>query len=176
MIKTTKIITPIGEMTAAATDEGICLLEFSDNKVLSSDYENIVLLFKASVKKGRNRHLRQLKKELKEYFTGKRKEFSVPIVVPGTEFQKSVWSTLLNIPYGTTMSYQEQAHILKNPGSVRAVAHANSMNRIAIIIPCHRVIGSDGKLVGYGGGLERKKWLINHERKHSFKPSDLVLF
>ena len=176
MIKTTKINTPLGEMTAAATDEGICLLEFSDNKVLSSDYENIVLLFKTSIKEGRNRHLRQLKKELKEYFTGKRKEFSVPIVVPGTEFQKSVWSTLLNIPYGTTMSYQEQAHILKNPGSVRAVAHANSMNRIAIIIPCHRVIGSDGKLVGYGGGLERKKWLINHERKHSGKPSDLVLF
>ncbi len=176
MIKTTKINTPLGEMIAGATNEGVCLLEFNDRGILPSELKNLAKLFDTDIREGRNKYFRLLKKELKEYFSGKRKEFLVPLVIPGTEFQKSVWKVLQNIPYGTTMSYQEQANILKNPGSVRAVAHANGMNRIAIIIPCHRVIGSDGKLVGYGGGLEKKKWLLNHERKYSGKPSDLELF
>lgn len=163
-------------MIAGATSDGICLLEFSNNKKLSHDYRSIAGHLNTSVREGRNKHFRQLKKELKEYFAGKRKEFSVPLVIPGTEFQKSVWKVLQDIPYGTTKSYQQQADILKNPGSVRAVAHANGMNRIAIIVPCHRVIGSDGRLVGYGGGLDRKRWLINHEKEHSGKSTDLELF
>jgi AraC family transcriptional regulator of adaptative response/methylated-DNA-[protein]-cysteine methyltransferase len=117
-----------------------------------------------------------LKRQLKEYFKGKRKEFSLQMLTPGTEFQRSVWKELRKIPYGSTMSYQEQADLLKNPLSVRAVAQANGANRLAIIIPCHRVIGSDGHLVGYGGGLERKKWLLDHEKKFSGKPVDLNLF
>jgi AraC family transcriptional regulator of adaptative response/methylated-DNA-[protein]-cysteine methyltransferase len=176
MIKTTHIITPLGEMIAGATKDGICLLEFNDRQSLSEEFKDLTGLFGSEIREGRNKHLRQLKKELKEYFSGKRKEFSVHLVTPGSEFQMSVWKILQEIPFGQTRSYQEQAEILKNPGSARAVAHANATNRIAIIIPCHRVIGSDGKLVGYGGGLERKKWLLNHERKHSGKPSELELF
>jgi AraC family transcriptional regulator of adaptative response/methylated-DNA-[protein]-cysteine methyltransferase len=176
MIKTTKITTPLGEMIAAATGDGICFLAFGDNQDLHSELKVLAELLDTDIKEGRHKYLRQVKKELKEYFTGKRKEFSVSLVTPGSEFQKAVWNVLLNIPYGTIISYQQQADILKNPGSVRAVAHANGMNRIAVIIPCHRVIGSDGKLVGYGGGLDRKRWLINHEKKHSGKSTDLELF
>lgn len=176
MIKTTKIITPIGEMIAGATKDGLCLLEFSDRQTPLPEFKVLEKFFGSEIKEGRHKYLRQSKKELKEYFSGKRKEFSVPLVTPGSEFQKSVWNILRKIPYGTTISYQKQADILKNPGSVRAVAQADGSNRIAIIIPCHRVIGSDGKLVGYGGGLERKKWLLNHEKKHSGKPSEQELF
>lgn len=163
-------------MTAGAVKEGVCLLEFSDRKSISSEYDELASLLKTSIEEGSNRHLRILKKQIKEYFGGKRKEFTVKIVTPGTEFQKEVWEELLKIPYGTTTTYLDQAAAIKNPGSVRAVAHANATNRISIVIPCHRVIGSDGHLVGYGGGLERKKWLIDHERKFSGKPVDLDLF
>ncbi len=91
-------------------------------------------------------------------------------------FQQAVWKELQKIPFGTTRSYLEQAKSLNNPKSVRAVANANGTNRIAIVIPCHRVIGSDGSLIGYGGGLERKRWLIEHEKKYSGKPVEGILF
>jgi AraC family transcriptional regulator of adaptative response/methylated-DNA-[protein]-cysteine methyltransferase len=176
MIKTTIIETPLGEMAAAATKEGICLLEFSDRLKLSTEFEDLAWIFNTTMEPGNNKHIRMLKKQLKEYFKGKRKEFSLSLVTPGTEFQQTVWNTLKKIPYGTTISYLEQAKSMNNPGAVRAVASANGSNRIAVIIPCHRVIGSDGNLVGYGGGLERKKWLINHEKKHSGQPVDGTLF
>ena len=175
-IKTTKIETPLGEMIAGASPEGICLLEFTEGRILTADYENLTRLLNTAVKEGSNRHIRKLKKQLKEYFKGKRKEFSLPFVIRGTEFQKAVWNELLKIPFGSTISYLEQAEALNKPGAVRAVAQANAMNRIAIIIPCHRVIGSDGSLVGYGGGLKRKKWLIDHEKKYSGKALELDLF
>ena len=129
-----------------------------------------------AVEEGENRHLEELRDQLNEYFSGSRKEFTVPLVTPGTEFQQRVWKELLKIPYGTTRSYQEQANALNSPDSVRAVANANGTNRISIIIPCHRVIGSDGRLTGYGGGLKRKKWLLDHEKKHSGKAVDMLLF
>ena len=129
-----------------------------------------------SIEEGENEHLTALRKQLDEYFSGNRKEFNIPLVTPGTDFQKAVWKELLEIPYGTTRSYQEQADALNRPDSVRAVANANGMNRISIIIPCHRVIGSDGSLTGYGGGLKRKKWLLDHEKKYSGKAVDLLLF
>jgi len=176
MIKKTIIETPIGEMVAGATKDGICLLEFSDRKTLSTQMEEIAGLHETTIIEGSNRHLRMLKRQLKEYFKGKRMEFSLHLLTPGTEFQQAVWKELLKIPYGSTRTYQEQADLLKNPLSVRAVAQANGANRLAIIIPCHRVIGSDGHLVGYGGGLERKKWLLDHEKKFSGKPVDLNLF
>jgi AraC family transcriptional regulator, regulatory protein of adaptative response / methylated-DNA-[protein]-cysteine methyltransferase len=176
MIKSAKIETPIGIMVAGATKEGLCLLEFSDRQSLQSQKDEIAGILETTFDEGSNKYIRMLKKQLKEYFKGKRKEFTIPLITPGTEFQQAVWKELLKIPYGETRTYQEQADLLKNPGSVRAVAHANGSNRIAIIIPCHRVIGSDGHLVGYGGGLERKKWLIDHEKKHSGKPVDLNLF
>ncbi|MCO6496305.1 MAG: methylated-DNA--[protein]-cysteine S-methyltransferase [Chitinophagaceae bacterium] len=104
-------------------------------------------------------------KQLDEYFAGKRTVFTIPIQAEGTEFQQSVWKELLKIPYGKTVSYMQIARRLKNPGSIRAVGSANGRNPISIIIPCHRVIGSNGSLTGYGGGIWRKKWLLEHENK-----------
>jgi AraC family transcriptional regulator of adaptative response/methylated-DNA-[protein]-cysteine methyltransferase len=176
MIKTTKIETPLGEMIAGATDEGLCLLEFHDRKILTSEYKDLARLLETTIEEGENKHLKNLRKQLKEYFEGKRKEFTVPLVIAGTEFQKTVWMELQNIKFGFTRSYQEQADALDSPDSVRAVANANGMNRISILIPCHRVIGSDGRLVGYGGGLKRKKWLLDHEKKYSGQAVDLYLF
>ena len=98
------------------------------------------------------------------------------MITPGSEFQQSVWKELQNIKYGETRSYLEQSIVLKKPESIRAIANANGMNRIAIVIPCHRVIGADGRLVGYGGGLHRKKWLLDHEKKYSGQAVELSLF
>src|ERR1035437_490482 len=176
MIKITKIETPLGEMVAGATDDGVCLLEFNDRKMLPTEYKDLIRLLKTTFEDGENKHLKTLKKQLKEYFDGRRKEFTVPLVTPGSEFQRAVWKELQNIRFGSTCSYQEQAIALKKPDSVRAVANANGMNRISIVVPCHRVIGSDGRLTGYGGGLKRKKWLLDHEKKYSGKAVDLSLF
>ena len=176
MIKLTKLDTPLGEMIAGATKEGICLLEFNDRKILPAEYKDLERLLKTQMEDGENKHLKSLKKQLKEYFDGKRKEFTIPLVTPGSEFQQAVWKELQNIPFGSTRNYQEQAIALRRPDSVRAVANANGQNRIAIVIPCHRVIGADGRLTGYGGGLKRKKWLLDHEKKHSGQPVDLSLF
>jgi AraC family transcriptional regulator of adaptative response/methylated-DNA-[protein]-cysteine methyltransferase len=176
MIKTIKIETPLGEMVAGSTDEGICLLEFIDRRMLPTEYKDLTRLLGTIIGKGENIHLESLRNQLDEYFNGKLKEFTIPLVTPGTDFQQAVWKELLEIPYGTTRSYQEQANALRRSDSVRAVANANGMNRISIIIPCHRVIGSDGRLTGYGGGLKRKRWLLDHEKKYSGKAVDLLLF
>jgi AraC family transcriptional regulator, regulatory protein of adaptative response / methylated-DNA-[protein]-cysteine methyltransferase len=176
MITTTKIETELGIMIAGAVDEGICLLEFSDRKMLNTEYKDLSRYFETFIQEGENRHFQTLIKQLKEYFEGSRQEFSVPLVTPGTDFQQAVWKELMNIPYGATRSYQEQSVALGKPDSIRAVANANGMNRISLIIPCHRVIGSDGHLTGYGGGLKRKRWLLDHEKKHSGKAVDLTLF
>lgn len=176
MIKITKIETPLGEMVAGAIRAGICLLEFSDRENLSAEYEELEKLLETKVKSGRSWHTWLLKRQLNEYFRGKRKEFTLKLVTPGTEFQQAVWQGLTKIPYGDTISYHEQAAALNNTNATRAVAQANASNRIAIVIPCHRVIGADGSLVGYGGGLERKRWLLIHERKNSGKPGEFNLF
>lgn len=176
MIKTAKIETPIGEMIAGATEKGLCLLEFTNRRMLPTEYKDLKRLLKTEIEEGENIHIKTVRKQLKEYFDGKRKEFTVPLVTPGSEFQLQVWKELQNIKFGLTRSYQEQSIALNSPDSVRAVANANGMNRISILIPCHRVIGSDGRLVGYGGGLERKKWLLDHEKKYSGQSVDLSLF
>jgi len=176
MIKLSKIETPLGEMVAGATRDGICLLEFSGRENLSVEYEELAKLLETTVRSGRSWHTWLLKRQLNEYFKGKRKEFTLKLVTPGTEFQQAVWKGLQKIPYGDTISYHEQAAALNNINATRAVAQANASNRIAIVIPCHRVIGADGTLVGYGGGLERKRWLLIHERKNSGKPGELNLF
>ena len=159
--------TVLGPMFVCATDLGICLLEFTDRKMLETEFKDLRKRLKAAIVPGRNSHIQQLKKELKGYFAGKRLEFSVALDPQGTDFQKQVWEELIKIPYGETRSYKQQAARLKNVKAVRAVAHANGMNKIAIVIPCHRVIGSDGSLTGYAGGLPRKKWLLEHETKNS---------
>ncbi len=176
MIKAVKISTPAGEMIAAASGEGVCLLEFHEGALSPEECRiSAGLPGDEKIKEGNNRHLRLLRKQLAEYFKGKRKEFTVPLVIRGTQFQSEVWKALQQIPYGQTISYRRQTEILKMPGSARAVARADSKNRIAIIIPCHRVIGSDGQLVGYAAGLKIKEWLLNHEKKFSGKPVELTL-
>jgi len=176
VIKTTKIETPLGDMIAGATDEGVCLLEFCDRKSLPTEYKDLANLLSTTLEDGKNSHLNSLHMQLTEYFEGKRKKFTLSLVTPGSKFQQEVWKELLNIPFGSTRSYHDQAAALMKPDSVRAVANANGMNRISIIVPCHRVIGSDGHLTGYGGGLKRKKWLLDHELKYSGKEFDLSLF
>ncbi len=159
----TRVPTPIGLMLAGATEKGICLLDFADRRALRTELNNLKKLLKAEIMTGSNKHLEELNKQLKEYFNGQRREFSVPLVLPGTSFQQNAWSCLQAIPYGTTRSYKEQAQMIGRPNAIRAVARANSENRISIIVPCHRVIGEDGKLTGYGGGLWRKQYLLNLE-------------
>ncbi|WP_367174811.1 bifunctional transcriptional activator/DNA repair enzyme AdaA [uncultured Chryseobacterium sp.] len=159
-----RIETPLGTMVACADENGICMLEFSDRKALPTELKEISKHFNANIIQGENKHFKTLQKELAEYFEGKRIQFNVPLSPVGTEFQKNVWEVLRKIPYGTTRSYQEQANILGNPKAVRAVANANGLNKISIIIPCHRVIGSDGKLTGYGGGIWRKQKLLELEK------------
>jgi AraC family transcriptional regulator of adaptative response/methylated-DNA-[protein]-cysteine methyltransferase len=176
MITITRIETELGPMVAGAVDEGLCLLEFCDRSIIEKEFSYLERYLKTNIREGESSLFILLRKQLKDYFDGSGKEFSVPLVTPGTPFQQSVWRELRNIPYGTTRTYLEQSVALGKPESVRAVANANGMNRISIIIPCHRVIGSDGQLTGYGGGLKRKQWLLDHEKRYSGKAIDLSLF
>ena len=159
-----RIETPLGTMIACAIENGICMLEFSDRKALPTELKEISKHFDANIVQGENPHFKTLEKELEEYFEGKLKDFTVPLAPVGTDFQKKVWEILRTIPYGTTRTYQQQADILGNPKAVRAVANANGLNKISIIIPCHRVIGSNGTLTGYGGGIWRKQKLLELEK------------
>ncbi|MCK4943898.1 MAG: methylated-DNA--[protein]-cysteine S-methyltransferase [Candidatus Aminicenantes bacterium] len=166
IITITRILSPLGPLIAGATREGICLLEFADRRMVETQLERLKKSLKAELIPGTNKYFKPLNKQITEYFNEKRKEFTIPLVLAGTAFQEKVWSVLRTIPYGSTRSYKEQAEIVGDPKAVRAVARANGDNRIAIIIPCHRVIGANGKLVGYGGGLWRKKYLLNLESKN----------
>ena len=154
-------------MYACATDIGVCLLDYTDRRMLETEFKDLCKRLNAVILPGENPFLSQVQEEIKEYFDGKRKSFDVPLHTPGTEFQNSVWRKLQDIPYGSTRSYKEQAMAIGNPKAIRAVASANGANRISIIIPCHRVIGTDGSLVGYGGGLHRKKWLLDFEKANA---------
>ena len=153
----------LGPMLAGANDDGICLLEFIDRRMLETQIIRLRQLFNAEFVPGDNKYFEDLNMQIQEYFSGKRKNFDLPLLLKGTSFQEAVWKELLTIPYGVTRSYQEQAEHVGNIHAVRAVAKANGDNRIAIIIPCHRVIGKNGKLTGYGGGLWRKQFLLDHE-------------
>ncbi|KOY84287.1 XRE family transcriptional regulator [bacterium 336/3] len=159
-----RIETPLGTMLACATNQGICLLEFTDRKMLETELKSIAKLLNATIIQGNNKHFELLEKQLNEYFAGERKIFDIPLHTLGTDFQNKVWTALQNIPYGQIKSYKEQAITIGSSESVRAVAKANGMNRISILIPCHRVIGSNGQLIGYGGGLWRKKYLLDLEK------------
>jgi len=171
IISTIDISTPLGPMIAGATTEGICFLEFNDRIRLEKEFLDLKKLLNAVMKPGRNEHLNQLETELAEYFEGKRKTFSVPLHTPGNDFSRAVWQSLQQIPYGTTCTYKEQADQMNNPKAIRAIASTNGRNRLAIIIPCHRVIGSNGSMTGYAGGIDKKKWLLKFERSHSEVPA-----
>ncbi len=160
-----RMTTPLGPMFICATDKGICLLEFTDRKMLETEFRDLQKLLKAEILTGENKHIKQAKKEIDEYFKGERKIFEVPLDTPGTDFQNEVWTSLQQIPFGETSSYQVEAEKLNKPKAARAFARANGANRLSIIVPCHRIIGKDGNLTGYGGGIERKKWLLDFEKK-----------
>jgi AraC family transcriptional regulator of adaptative response/methylated-DNA-[protein]-cysteine methyltransferase len=155
---------PLGTIYSGATDLGICFVEFIDRIHLDKELSRLGRDLNASLEPGEHPHLSTLEKELEEYFGHARKEFTVPLHLTGTAFQKSVWQTLLEIPYGSTWSYKQQALRMNQLAAIRAVAAANGQNRHAIVIPCHRVIGSSGQLTGYAAGLPKKKWLLEFEK------------
>jgi AraC family transcriptional regulator of adaptative response/methylated-DNA-[protein]-cysteine methyltransferase len=157
------IDTSLGPMIAGSTNQGICLLEFSDRRMLEYQARTLTSRMRLVVAPGSSTHFEGLKKQLEEFFSGSRKYFDLPIVAPGTAFQERVWAALRRIPFGETRSYGQLAREIGMPSAVRAVARANGFNRVAILIPCHRVIGSDGGLGGYGGGLWRKQRLLELE-------------
>ncbi|HEV8541721.1 MAG TPA: methylated-DNA--[protein]-cysteine S-methyltransferase [Verrucomicrobiae bacterium] len=158
--------TPLGPMLAAATASELVLLEFADRRGLSGNFREMRRRMRRPLVPGENALLMGLKSELSDYFSGKRTEFSVPYRREGSPFQLKVWEALRSIPYGTSASYREIAKRLGIPQAVRAVGRANGQNRLYLIIPCHRVIANDGSLSGYGGGVWRKKLLLDLERKN----------
>jgi len=135
-------------------------LEFTDRRMLEAQFAALQKRFAQPLVPAPHHYLDQLRTELAEYFAGTRRDFEVPVVAPGTAFEEQVWRALLAIPYGETRSYEDIARTLGNPAAVRAVGRANGMNRIAIVIPCHRVVNKSGALGGYGGGLWRKRRLL----------------
>jgi AraC family transcriptional regulator of adaptative response/methylated-DNA-[protein]-cysteine methyltransferase len=159
-----RIATPLGSLLAGVCEERVCLLEFADRRMLATQIRRLRARLDACYAPGDHPLLARLARELDEYFAARRAEFSVPLELAGTEFQRRVWSELLRIPCGETRSYAELARAIGQPSAVRAVARANGDNRLAILVPCHRVVGSDGRLTGYGGGLWRKQRLLDHER------------
>jgi AraC family transcriptional regulator of adaptative response/methylated-DNA-[protein]-cysteine methyltransferase len=167
LIRIAWIETPLGPMVAGATEKGLCFLEFTDRRMLEAQFDALSRRFGLTIVPGENEIIERLRSELGRYFTGGLKRFSVPLEYPGTEFQIRVWRRLLDIPYGETRSYEDVARSIGSPGAVRAVGHANGLNRIAIVIPCHRVVNKSGELGGYGGGLWRKKNLLAIERQAS---------
>ncbi|SDG26205.1 methylated-DNA--[protein]-cysteine S-methyltransferase [Chitinophaga filiformis] len=153
------IITPVGPLTIIGDAHAINTLTFKEGISITHDSLPDTLL--------------QCIEELEAYFAGSLQQFTFPIAQPGTEFQQTVWQQLTIIPYGQTISYMQLAKRINNPKSIRAVGTTNGKNRIAIVVPCHRVIGSDGSLTGYAGGIWRKKWLIEHEIKQKFGSLEL---
>ncbi len=167
-----RLLTPLGPMLAVASEDGLCLLEFSDRRMLELQLRRVAKALRRPVTPAANAALEQAEAELAEYFRGERREFTVPLAFAGSEFQRAVWRALLEIPYGETRSYLEQARALGRPAAVRAVGRANGDNPIAVIVPCHRVLGADGQLTGYGGGLWRKRYLLDLEQGRRIPPAN----
>ena len=163
-IRLAVIKTPLGDMVAGATSDAICLLEFNDHGRLERQVKTLCELFLMDLLPGKHTLFARLRQQLDEYFEGNRAAFDIPLAYPGTDFQRKVWKALQTIPYGQTRSYSEIAGTIGKPAAARAVGGANGANRIAIIIPCHRVIASGGGPGGYGGGLWRKLRLLELER------------
>jgi AraC family transcriptional regulator of adaptative response/methylated-DNA-[protein]-cysteine methyltransferase len=162
-----RFTTPLGPMFVCATARGVCLLEFVDRRMLETEFSDLQRLLNARILAGENEHTRQAEKEISDYFAGHRRHFDMALDLPGSAFQRLVWQGLQDVPYGQTTHYQCLAERIAKPLAVRAVAAANGANRVAIVIPCHRIIGKNGTMTGYGGGIARKKWLIEHEARHA---------
>jgi O-6-methylguanine DNA methyltransferase len=162
-INTAIFESPLGTITIGTTTKGLCLLEFDDQKRIESHFNQFKKYWEVEVIEKESAIIKRTKLQLKEYFLNQRTTFDVPLDLVGTDFQLNVWNELLKVPYGATRSYKEQAIAIGNLKAIRAVATANGENRISIIIPCHRIIGSDGNLTGYGGGIWRKQQLLELE-------------
>ena len=167
VINILRFSTPLGPMFACATQDGVCLLEFTNRRMLEAEFNDLKRKMNAVILPGTNEHLAMVEREMKEYFKGQRKQFTVSLDTPGTEFQRSVWQALQKVPYGKVRSYKQLGIEMNRPEAVRAIAAANGYNRVAIIIPCHRINGENGDLTGYGGGLARKRWLIDFENANA---------
>lgn len=167
VIHVDRITTPLGPMLVGATEKGLCLLEFVDRRALARQVERITRRLGAAFVPGTNAMVREVARQIDTYFLGERRSFDVPLIPAGTPFQGEVWGALQAIPYGETRSYGELAASLGRAGAMRAVGKANGDNALAIVVPCHRVVGADGRLVGYGGGLWRKKRLLELEQAHA---------
>ena len=161
------IDTKLGPMVAIADEHALYLLEFVDRRGLEREVERLRLRTKSAIIPGTTKPIQSIEQELTQYFDGKLKGFKTPLHLLGSPFQKSVWDQLVQIPPGETCSYSDIAVTLGRPTAFRAVAQANGANQLAIVIPCHRVINSNGDLGGYGGGLSRKDWLLQHEKTMS---------
>ena len=159
-----RVFTPLGPMVVAADDQHLFVLEFADRRMLQSQVARLAARLNCGFCPGENAIIAQTGRQLSQYFKGNRREFTMPFQMPGTDFQRAVWSQLLAIPFGQTSDYHSLAESVGSPGGSRAVGRANGDNRLALVIPCHRVVRSDGRLSGYGGGIRRKAWLLNHER------------
>lgn len=157
------LASPLGMILAAATEAELVLLEFHDRRALQTQIQTLARRLDAHYLPGNNAVLQQTEAELAQYFAGTRQHFEVPLAWPGSDWERAVWEQLLAIPYGETRSYAQIAAALGRPGASRAVGTANGRNRIGVIIPCHRVVRADGSLSGYGGGVWRKRALLDHE-------------
>lgn len=165
LLKSSWIDTILGSMIAIADEESLYLLEFVDRRGLEREVERLRIKAKAAIIPGKSPPLISIEKELKQYFSGKLKNFTTPIYTLGSPFQQQVWQELQKIPAGETRSYLDIAKAIKKPTGSRAVAQSNGANQLAIIIPCHRVINHNGNIGGYGGGIHRKEWMLQHEKK-----------
>jgi AraC family transcriptional regulator of adaptative response/methylated-DNA-[protein]-cysteine methyltransferase len=165
VLRASWIDTPLGAMLVVADDEKLYLIDFLNRRSLEKEIKRLIKRTKFSIIPGKTSLAEQIEAELKDYFSGKIQEFKTPLFLLGSPFQKRVWEELKKIPKGETRSYAEIATAIGKPSAFRAVALANGANPFAIVIPCHRVINSNGNLGGYGGGIKRKEWLLQHERK-----------
>jgi len=156
--------TPLGPMISGTRGGKLCLLEFTTRRMIEAQLETLRRRLRAAFVPGEDPLLQRLESELREYFAGRREAFTLPLEAPGTPFEEKVWAELLKIPHGETRSYEDLARAVGTPKASRAVGRANGMNRIAIVIPCHRVVNKGGQLGGYGGGLWRKHALLHLER------------
>jgi O-6-methylguanine DNA methyltransferase len=171
VVRLTLLDTPLGPMVGGVAADGLALLEFADRPMLETQLDIVQRRFRARLEPGRTDLHDRAQDALDRYFAGKTHSFHLPLAAPGTPFQERVWGALRGIPAGDTRSYSALATEVGQPSAVRAVGHANGMNRLAVVIPCHRVIASDGGLGGYGGGTWRKAWLLNHERGAGSRPN-----
>ena len=162
-IQTTFFTTPFGELILGSSGQQLCLCDWRFRKMRASIDERIQSGLQSGYEEGESEIIRETKAQLSQYFSGDRQAFNIPVMLVGSGFQKQVWKELEQIPYGRTVSYAELSEKLGNKDAIRAVASANGANAISIIVPCHRVLGSDGKLTGYAGGLAIKKKLLQLE-------------